>query len=95
MQEQGGTGRTRPETSVRYRVWIDVATGKPSQAEATQHGTATGRLDAVSLCSHPGHVYVISGLGGNEASAVVETTVPDRTQRRPQEGDEVKFAGKD
>lgn len=60
----------------------------------TQHGTATGRLDAVFF-SHPRYVYVISGLGGNEASAAFETTVPDRTQRSPQEDDEVKFAGKD
>lgn len=44
----------------------------------------------------PEYVYVIiSGLGGNEASAVFETTVPDRTQRSPPEGDEVKFASKD
>lgn len=48
----------------------------------------------VSL-AHTRYVYVISGLGGNEASAVFETTVPDRTQRSPHEDDEVKFAGKD
>lgn len=29
----------------------------------TQHGTATGRLDAVSI-SHPRYVYVISGPRG-------------------------------
>lgn len=46
--------------------------------------------------SHLRHVYVISGFGGHEASAVVETTVPDRTQRSPtKEDDEVKVAGKD
>lgn len=45
--------------------------------------------------SHLRYVYVISGLGGNEASAVFETAVPDRSQRSPHEGDEVKFAGKD
>ena len=60
----------------------------------TQPGTASGRLDGVSS-SHPRYVYVISGLGGDEASAVFETTVPDRTQRSPPEDDGVKFAGKD
>lgn len=66
-ERRDGTCRNRPERSGRYNAWIDVATGKPSHAQG--HGTATGRLDAVSL-SHLRYVYVISGLGGNETSAL-------------------------
>ena len=35
-ERRDGTCRNRPEESVRYRVWIDLATGKPSHAHSME-----------------------------------------------------------